>query len=265
MAKWNLIIYAPAYNVERSVYDLVSRMSKVSEELKKSEIVLHSFIVVDDGSTDGTRNVLRALHSRYPFLSIVEKKSNEGPTSALFDGMEEALNLVKTSLAPEKTILIRMDSDLEHQPEDIPRLIEPIISKGSRVSVGYIPFDHRTGIISKLFNNLIGNSESKKFLGVAIPQFCPGFNAIRGDVFEKLLPILKENGKKFREKYGEDMLTIDFVILFLARGLGEEIDVVRLSPIERKWIKKASLSKLSYYLDYHRKTVEFLKGISSQE
>lgn len=264
MEKWNLIIYSPAFNVERSIYDLVSRMGKVSEELKKSEIILHSFIVVDDGSTDGTRNALRALHSKYPFLSIIEKEKNEGPANALFDGMEHAVRFVKSGLQPDKTILIRMDSDMEHQPEDIPRLIEPIISKGGRVSVGYIPFDHRTGIISKLFNSLIGNSESKKFLGVAIPQFCPGFNAIRGDVFEKLLPVLKENGKKFRERYGKDMLTTDFIILFLARRLGEKIDAVRLSPIEGKWIKKAPLSKLSYYLDYHRKTVEFLEGAPSQ-
>jgi len=259
MAKWNLIIYAPAYNVERSICDLVTRIDKVSSELKKSEIILHSFIMVDDGSTDGTKNALRALHSKYSFLSVVEKQKNEGPMQALLDGMEEAMTVVNSNLPPDKTILIRMDSDLEHHPEDIPRLLGPIMSDQSRVSVGYIPFDRRTGIISKLFNNVIGNSESKKFLGVGIPQFCPGFNAIRADVFTKLLPMLRNKEVDFRKLYGKDMLTIDFVILALAKGLGEKIEVVKLSPIEDKWIKKAPLSKLSYYLDYHNKTTEFLK------
>lgn len=262
MAKWNLIIYAPAYNVERSVYDLVRRVDAVSFELKKSDIILHSLIIVDDGSTDGTRGTLKALHSKYPFLSLVEKLENEGPTEALLEGMKEALRVVKAGLPPEKTVLIRMDSDMEHVPEDIPRILEKIISGECGVCVGYIPLDTRTGLLSKIFNNIIGSSESKKFLGVTIPQFCPGFNAIRGDVFEKLFPILKENGKKFRERYGKEMLTIDFVILFLARRLGEKIDVVRLSPIEGKWIKKAPFSKLLYYLDYHNKTVEFLKKSS---
>ena len=252
-----LSIIIPVYNEAGTIGQVLDRVIAADVGCDEKEI-----IVVNDGSTDGTKNILRALHSKYPFLSLVEKQKNEGPARALFDGMEQALEVARFDLPLEKTIIVRMDSDMEHIPEDIPRLLEPIISGESRLSVGYIPFDLRSGVVSKLFNSIIGKSESKKFLGVEIPQFCPGFNAVRADLLARMSPKLKEKAAEFSKTYGKDMLTIDFVILVLAKELGEKINVVRLSPINDKWIKKASFSKLSHYLDYHKKTVEFLKKSS---
>ena len=154
-----------------------------------------------------------------------------------------------------------MDSDLEHQPEDIERLVTPIITGKTKISVGYTPFDSRTGLLTKWFNHFVGISESRKFLGIDIPQFCLGFNAIRGDLFKKIYPLIKKKAAQFEKINNEPMLTIDFVTLETAKKLGEEIYPVKLTPIEDKWIKKPKKSKIMDYFNYHLKTVKFLESL----
>lgn len=259
MNHWNLIVYSPAYNVEASIAELISRMSDVAKRLKMFGIMMQKFVVVNDGSTDKTSELLTNLKV-FGFLEVIKKKKREGSVRAIFDGMKRALKLVEiNNYNPKKTILIRMDSDLEHQPEDITKLVTPIIAGRTKVSVGYIPFDLRSGRTVKEFNERFGLEESRKFLGVDIPQFCPGFNAIRCDVFRGLSPKLEEKSKIFGRVYGEPMLSLDFVVLVLAKGIGEKINVVKLRFIEDDRIKKQPESKYSYYLDCHRKTMEFLE------
>lgn len=259
MGKWNLIIYAPAYNVEKTIPELIERTAAVAKELEKNGVLLHSFIVVNDGSTDGTLLALRIFQKKYPFVEIINKERNEGATAALFDGMKRALELAKEkNLPPRQTILVRMDTDLEHQPEDLERVLSPLIEGGVSAAAGYIPFDYRSGIAIKWFNEIIGKEESKKFLGLEIPQFCPGFNAFRLDLASRILPILEDLSNKFLEENKMEMLTIDFVILAKAKKGGAGISIIKLRPVEDKWIKRPSLNKIGRYYDYHAKTVKFL-------
>jgi len=260
MKKWHIIIYTPAYNVEKSISELVERLHQTINEPSKSKLILKSLIIVNDGSTDSTRAILSDLSAKFSYLRIVNKKSNEGPAKALFSGMQEVLSVLENSKQPlEKIIVVRMDSDLEHQPEDVPKLLAPIISGNAKISVGYDPFDVRMGLVSNWFNKIAGLNGSRKFLDMDIPQFCPGFNAIRADVFKKIHSKLLEEAKKFYKITGNDLLTIDFVILVVAKQFGEKIFAVKNSFIGEKWIKKPPVRKILRYLDYHRKTMSFLE------
>ena len=92
--------------------------------------------------------------------------------------MKAALDYIDANgLQLSSTIILRMDSDLEHQPEDIARVLAPVVSEVAVVSVGYIQFDSRSGLFANFFNEMVGLSESSR-LGMKIPQFCPRFRSI---------------------------------------------------------------------------------------
>ncbi|MEK6979789.1 MAG: glycosyltransferase family 2 protein [Candidatus Micrarchaeota archaeon] len=257
----NLIIHIPAYNSENSMSDLLVRLEKSVSELKKSGITTKQVIVVDDGSTDCTVKVIRSAEksSNLP-LTLIQKKKNEGATAAVLDGMKAALDYIDANgLQLSSTIILRMDSDLEHQPEDIARVLAPVVSEVAVVSVGYIQFDSRSGLFANFFNEMVGLSESSR-LGMKIPQFCPGFAAFRADVLKKVFPQLLVAAERFKKTFGVEMVTLDFVALALVKlKFGSTIESVRLSPIDDKWIKKIPLGKLWRYLDLHKKTMGFLE------
>jgi len=257
MAGWEIIVYIPVYNSEMQLPDLLARFKKTERILKEMGAEFKSIIFVNDKSTDNTSNIIKESIRSMPYLCVVDKVKNEGPAAAIFDGMDAAS---KEITEPEKTILIRMDSDLEHNPEDIPLMIKPIIENSAKIVAGYVPFDSRSGNAIKEFNEKTGVEQSSKFLGINIPQFCPGFIAMKGDLFLKIHPLIAEKAKEFRKKYGEDMVSIDFISLVTAKRLGEKIIAVKLSPIEDKYIKKQPEEKIEHYRDCHKKTMEFLES-----
>jgi glycosyltransferase involved in cell wall biosynthesis len=262
MEKWNLIIYTPAYNVEKTIGELLDRTAKAGKGLAEVGVTLGAFVIVNDGSEDSTKTMIvkAARKKLFSFIRLVDKTKNEGPTKALFDGMDESLAIAQErAYAPERTIVVRMDSDLEHQPEDLLKLLEPITSGKTSIVVGFIPFDERSGQDVVEFNLRAGLEESRKFLGVDIPQFCPGFNAIRLDLFSKIHPELVAKARKYERSMQEDMLAMDFVELVIAKGLGWQPEIVKLLPIESKTIKKPTPEKLGYYRSCHEKTMRFLE------
>jgi glycosyltransferase involved in cell wall biosynthesis len=71
-------------------------------------------IFVDDGSSDGSRSILREMASQYSFLRILRFKENRGLSTALLAGMREA----------QGDKIVTLDSDLQNDPRDIPKLLE---------------------------------------------------------------------------------------------------------------------------------------------
>ncbi|MDD2655137.1 MAG: glycosyltransferase family 2 protein [Candidatus ainarchaeum sp.] len=259
-AGWHIIIYVPAFNAEATVEELVRRTKKAGDGLGRIGASIDSMIIVNDGSRDGTMAALGRLGKEAGFLHVIDMGENGGPVKALFRGMEEAVKILKEKgLPPERTIMIRMDSDLEHQPEDIGMLVKPIMDGKRKVTVGYLPSGGGNGIAARLFNEFVGKNESKRFLGVSIPQFCPGFNAMRADLFGKAYPQLREMAERFREKSGMELLTMDFVILVVAKRLGEQPGAFRLRPVEGRYAKKPRKGKVLHYWNYHNKTMRFLE------
>jgi len=260
-AKFHVIIICPAYNVAASIGELVRRTGAAGRRLRQSGAPIDAMIVVDDGSSDGTLSILRSLRASAPFLLIVHRKKNAGAPQAVLGGMAQAARFIRSKKLPlEKTIVVRMDADLEHQPEDLPALISPLASGKASACVGYIPFDKRSGLSVQLFNRLAGESESSHFLGQKIPQFCPGFYAVRADLLAAVQPALLQLSGAFRKKYGIEMLGVDFITLALLARAGGKISAIRLRPIEDRFIRRQPAGKLLHYWDYHQKTMDFLRA-----
>lgn len=105
-------IVIPVYNEEENLPLLVPQVIDVLRPLdKKFEI-----IIVDDGSTDNSFNVIKDLSSRYMELRYIRFKKNAGQTAAFDAGFKNALG----------DVVVTLDSDLQNDPQDIPRLLSYI-------------------------------------------------------------------------------------------------------------------------------------------
>ena len=85
-------------------------------------------LVVDDGSPDGTGNIVKALQSEFPELNILERSGKNGLGTAYIAGFKWALNSTYDHI-------FEMDADFSHDPEDLPKLRAACLN-GADLSIG---------------------------------------------------------------------------------------------------------------------------------
>lgn len=107
-------VVIPAYNEEKTVYSVVQRANRVLQDLG----IPYEILVVDDGSTDGTARIASQSGA-----VLVSNGANRGKGHSLCMGIEKSRG----------SIVVTMDADGSHQPEEIPRLLFPILRGNPRV------------------------------------------------------------------------------------------------------------------------------------
>ena len=113
-----LSVIVPVYNERNTVAEILRRMRSVDLPVDLE------VVVVDDGSTDGTDKVLAALEDST--VRLVRHAANRGKAAAVRTGLEHARG---------QLVLIQ-DADLEYDPEDRPRLLDPVLKGKARVVYG---------------------------------------------------------------------------------------------------------------------------------
>ncbi len=101
-------------------------------------------VVIDDGSSDDTWAVLESLQERYPFLHPVRHRTQRGIAEALRTGWLNSLGAV----------LVFYPADLQFKPEDIPRLVAPILDGQSDMVTGYKQGKYEKAFVSRIYNGL---------------------------------------------------------------------------------------------------------------
>jgi len=117
-----LSVILPVYNEAENLRSLHESVSAVMEQVGRS----HEIIYCDDGSTDGSTDILRALAVENPQVKLLLLRRNFGQTAALVAGLDHARG----------DILILLDSDLQNDPRDIPKLLE-LIDQGYDIVSGW--------------------------------------------------------------------------------------------------------------------------------
>lgn len=103
----NLSVIIPVYNEVGNIEEILKRV--------RATKLAHEIVVVDDGSTDGTRNILKELDGKNKVRVILQEK-NQGKGAAVVTGMHAA----------KGDVLLIQDADLEYDPRDYPVLLQPI-------------------------------------------------------------------------------------------------------------------------------------------
>ncbi len=115
-----LSIVMPAYNEKRTLREIVDRVLAVDLGDLEKEL-----IIVDDGSTDGTRDILATLDGTSG-IRVVYQPANQGKGAAVARGLKEATG----------DIMLIQDADLEYNPDEYPMLLRPILRGDADVVYG---------------------------------------------------------------------------------------------------------------------------------
>lgn len=127
-------------------------------------------VVIDDGSTDDSWSVLTELQQRYPFLRAVRHRTQRGIAEALRTGWLNSCGAV----------LVFYPADLQFKPEDIPRLVAPILDGTSDMVTGY-----KQGVYEKAFVSRIYNGLSRRLFNVPVRDL-NNVKAYRREIMEAL-------------------------------------------------------------------------------
>lgn len=162
-------VIIPFYNEEGSIRELISRLTSVLEKLKKS----YEIIVIDDGSTDKTLELLQEAKRKQPRLKIIKMRKNFGQTNAISTGFQMS----------KGAAIVVMDGDLQNAPEDIPKLLD-LLEKGYAVASGWRK--NRKDTIGKILFSKISNYLARKFTGIDIHDFGCSLKAYKREAIENI-------------------------------------------------------------------------------
>jgi len=174
-----LSIVIPVYNEEATVQELVKLVvHAVLPAHMEKEI-----ICINDCSGDGTAKKLDELPEVFPGqdFKIVHKPVNEGKGAALRDGFK---------LASGDVVLVQ-DADLEYDPDDYPRLLQPIIEGKADVVYGsrFIGEPHRVLYYYHTLGNKFLTSFSNMFTNLNLTDMEVCYKVFRKDVLDRIGPI----------------------------------------------------------------------------
>jgi glycosyltransferase involved in cell wall biosynthesis len=163
-----LSIVIPIHNEEPSILPLYDRLTSVLEPLQRP----YEILFVDDASNDRSFELLANLVETDGHLKVIRLRRNFGQTAALSAGFHEA----------KGDVIIAMDGDLQHAPEDIPALLEKI-DQGYDIASGWRKRRVDNAIMRKLPSR-IANWLMAKASGIELHDFGTTFKAYRAEVLK---------------------------------------------------------------------------------
>src|SRR5690349_22098939 len=165
-----LSIVIPIHNEEPSILPLYDRLTAVLEKIRKP----YEIIVVDDASTDRSFDLLANLVEIDQRLKVVRLRRNFGQTAALSAGFDEA----------QGGVIVSLDGDLQHAPEDIPALLAKI-EEGYDIASGWRK-DRVDNAITRKIPSRIANWLMAKTSGIQLRDFGTTFKAYRSEVLKEI-------------------------------------------------------------------------------
>jgi glycosyltransferase involved in cell wall biosynthesis len=173
-----LSIVIPTYNEEKFIEKTLKRVVEADTLGLKKEI-----IIVDDGSTDKTPQIIDKLKRKYSKkdskIITVKKRVNQGKGAALKTGF------LKTT----GDVALVQDADLEYNPDDYPRLLSPFIKNSADVVYGSRLFTNRPHRVLYFWHS-VGNKFltllSNMFTNLNLTDMETGYKVFRGDLIRNL-------------------------------------------------------------------------------
>jgi glycosyltransferase involved in cell wall biosynthesis len=223
------------YNEEESLNELMDWIAKVMQANKFS----YECIMIDDGSTDLSWEVIQDLKSKYPEINGLRFRRNYGKSAAMYCGFEAA----------QGDVVITMDADLQDSPDEIPELYRMVKEGGYDIVSGWKKKRHDP--FTKTWPSKFYNWTARRVTGIKLHDMNCGLKAYRNKVVKcievfgdmhRYIPVLAKNAgfKNITEKivihqarkYGQskfgisrlltgylDLLTVVFISKFGKRPM----------------------------------------------
>ena len=166
----SLSVVIPIHNEEPSILPLYDRLTAVLEKLRKP----YEILFVDDASTDRSFDLLANLVETDPRLKVIRLRRNFGQTAALAAGFDES----------QGNIVISLDGDLQHAPEDIPALLEKI-DEGYDIASGWRK-NRLDNAVTRKLPSRIANWLMAKVSRVELRDFGTTFKAYRAEILKDI-------------------------------------------------------------------------------
>jgi len=182
------IVIIPTFNEAHNIKKLINQVLNLDKSL--------DILIVDDGSPDGTADIVKRLQTEYPNrIHLIERAKKLGLGTAYVTGFQFALN-------NEYQYVCEMDADFSHNPNDLPRLISVVESGEADVAIGS---RYARGIsivnwpLSRLILSFAANFYARTITGLPIKDTTAGFKCIHRKVLESIdLQKIKSNGYAFQ-------------------------------------------------------------------
>lgn len=183
-----LSIIMPVYNEQATLTEIINRVRTVDltvdrngvNQLLQGPIVLErEVVIVDDGSTDGTREILNRLRDeKAPDVRVIYHEKNGGKGAALRTGFENATG----------DILIIQDADLEYDPRDYVKLLEPLLEGRAAVIYGsrFMGGPRAAMSLSHTLGNKFLTVLTNVFFGTTLSDMETCYKCFRRDVISNM-------------------------------------------------------------------------------
>lgn len=163
-------IVIPIHNEEPAILPLYDRLTVVLESLRKP----YEIIFVDDASTDRSFELLANLVETDSRLKVIRLRRNFGQTAALAAGFDEA----------QGEVIVSLDGDLQHEPEDIPVLLAKL-DEGYDIASGWRKRRLDNAVTRKIPSR-IANWLMAKASGIELHDFGTTFKAYRAEILKDI-------------------------------------------------------------------------------
>jgi glycosyltransferase involved in cell wall biosynthesis len=232
---WKIVsVVLPIHNESESLEELVQRLSQTFNKLAQD----FEIVMVDDGSSDGSLDKIKSIANTNSKVRVIELARNYGQTAALAAGIDNS----------NGDVIITMDADLQHVPEEIPRFLAKL-EEGFDIVSGWR--ETRTdGLLLRRIPSFCANRLMRMLSGIQITDFASTFKAYRAETAKSIelfgelhrfipvlasrlgakiveIPIKVEPRKKGQSKYGlsrvlgvfEDLVFLEFYANYLTKPI----------------------------------------------
>jgi glycosyltransferase involved in cell wall biosynthesis len=230
----DLSIIIPVYNEEENIPALFAQLRDALTGTGRS----YEIIAVDDGSRDGSFELLRELHDQDHHLQVIRFRRNFGQTAAFAAGFDHS----------QGEVVVTMDADLQNDPADIPLLLTEV-DKGYDVVSGW-RVDRQDAFVTRRLPSMVANWLISQVTGVHLHDYGCSLKAYRREVVKgvqlygelhRFIPALsswmgvavteipvRHHARRFgKSKYGIsrtirvllDLLTVRFLLSYSTRPI----------------------------------------------
>ena len=167
----DISVIIPAFNERESLPELSAWIARVMQENGYSYEVL----IVDDGSTDGSWETIRALAGDDPHVHGLRFRRNYGKSAALYCGFERA----------QGDVVFTMDADLQDSPDELPEMYRMITEQGYDLVSGWK--QHRKdNALTKNLPSKLYNATARRITGIKLHDMNCGLKAYRREVVKHI-------------------------------------------------------------------------------